>query len=167
MERFSAVDMAPGWKGCRDSHLALLRNNYKDGEPFMVLEDDVLFHDSTAYIIADALNDLPETWDMLYLGCSPKEPQEIFSRYLFRVSKAHTTHAIIWNPRENGAVDYILEHADEIEKIDDYFATVIQPKFQCFLVYPMLAMQVDKFPSDIAKHSDVSTIWKNYKTFVR
>lgn len=164
VKRFSALERDKGWMGCRDSHLAILRMEMGHGNTFMVLEDDVVLTPLTNYVVEEAMSQLPSDWDMLYLGCSPKEPQERYSDNLFKVKNAHVTHAIIWNDRENGAVSYILSHAEEIEKIDDYFATVIQPKFNCFVVYPMVATQSDS-QSDIAKHSDVSTIVYNYKKY--
>jgi GR25 family glycosyltransferase involved in LPS biosynthesis len=164
VKRFSALERDKGWIGCRDSHLAILRMERGLGNVFMILEDDVVLTPLTNYVVEEAMSQLPLDWDMLYLGCSPKEPQERYSDSLFRLKNAHVTHAIIWNDRESGAINYILNHVEEIEKIDDYFATVIQPKFNCFVVYPIVATQSDS-PSDIAKHSDVSTIIYNYKQY--
>ena len=107
---------------------------------------------------------LPSKWDCLYLGASPKEPQVRYSDNLFRLNNAHVTHAIIWHNRKDGAVDYILEHRNEINKIDDYFAKVIQPRFNCFVIYPMLCTQ-KQTKSDTCGRSDVSTIVNNYNRY--
>ena len=160
--RFPAID--GGWKGCRDSHLAVMEK-CKDKDVFMILEDDVLFVQPTGIInIADT--QLPEDWDCLYLGASPKEPQERYSENLYRIKNSHVTHAIIWNNRPDGAVDYILRHRAEIEKIDDYFVKEIQPIFNCFLTRPLVCIQTQT-QSDTCKRSDVSTIGKNYQKYCK
>ena len=166
VERFSAYDTDKGWVGCTLSHIDVILMGYSH-ETFMVLEDDVVLDPTTNLVLEDAMSQLPEDWDMLYLGCSPKEPQVRYSDNLFKLNNAHVTHAIIWNGRPDGAFEYVLDHADEIEKIDDYFATVIQPRFNCFVTYPMVALQNENMGSDIAKFSDVSQIWKSYKLYCK
>lgn len=164
--RFAGIDIKPGWKGCRDSHLALLEKHRED-VVFMILEDDVefLWDDPLEWINA-AIDELPLEWDALFLGASPQEPQERYSEHLFRLKNAFTTHAIIWYARDNGAVDHILSHKDDIDKIDVYFRDVIFPNFNCFLTWPLLATQ-RQTQSDCCRHSDLSTIVKNYNKFCK
>jgi hypothetical protein len=152
----------PGWIGCRDAHLDIL-NRSKLYFEFIIYEDD--------YTIIGNMRDynravaqLPSDWDMLYLGCSPQSKQERYSANLFKATDSLTTHAILWNKRPGGAVEYILEHRDEINKIDVYLREVIQPKFNCFTVYPILCTQLQT-KSDIAQRSDVSTIVTNYNKY--
>jgi GR25 family glycosyltransferase involved in LPS biosynthesis len=158
--RFTAFDIKPGWKGCRDSHLALLEK-CKDHSLFTILEDDVLFLQDPHEIVPLALSELPDDWDCLFLGASPQEPFERYSPHLFKMGKAWTTHAIIWHPRPNGAVEYILKNKDEIGKIDVFFTSEVFPRFNCFLTYPLVATQT-QFDSDTCTRSDVSTIEENY-----
>ncbi len=160
--RFPAIITKPGWMGCRDSHLAIM-DKCKEEKEFFILEDDILILDVPNYYPI-AYSELPEDWDALYLGASPKEPQEWYSTHLYKLKNAHTTHAIVWHNRTNGAVEYILSHKHHIKKIDDYFATVIQPKFNCFVISPMMITQ-KQFSSDTCKKSDVSTIHANYLKF--
>lgn len=163
VERIDAVRTHPGWIGCTESHFIALRMGIVGGNPFCVLEDDVLFLQDRQ-VLLNAIDQLPEDWDMLYLGASPKKQQERYSDNLFRLDNANVTHAIIWNPRSGGALDYVLNDRASIRKIDDYFATVIQPRFNCFVTYPMVATQKD-LQSDTCKYSDVGTILRNYNTF--
>jgi GR25 family glycosyltransferase involved in LPS biosynthesis len=161
--RFNAIIDSVGWKGCRDSHLSVLEHSY-DYKQFMVLEDDAMFLEG----ITDAMGlwefDLPKDWDMLYLGCSPQSPQQKHSDFLYKITEAKCTHAIIWHNRVGGAIDYILAHKDEIKKFDRYLMEVIQPKFNCFCIYPMLVTQRES-KSNIAQRSDVSTILKNFNKY--
>jgi len=154
--RFTAIDTKPGWIGCRESHLRLLEMN-RNEDTFAIYEDDVKFLNDKW----DFYDELPEDWDCLYLGASPKESQERYSEHLFRLKNAHVTHAIIWHNRPGGAIEYILSHKADIRKWDDYLATVIQPMFNCFVTFPMVATQI-QFQSDTCGRSDVSTILTNY-----
>lgn len=159
--RFPAIDTKPGWKGCRDSHLQVMET-CRNEVAFMILEDDVKFlHNDPLAVIDDALWELPHEWDCLFLGASPQEPQEIYSKHLYRLKNALTTHAIIWHTRYGGAVEHILSHKDHINKIDIFLKDVIFPEFNCFLIRPLLVTQV-QFQSDTCQRSDVSTIEANY-----
>jgi GR25 family glycosyltransferase involved in LPS biosynthesis len=153
-----------GWKGCKLSHLAILRG-LELFEEALILEDDVHFLDTSAMeLIERAKEELQDDWDCLYLGGSPQEPQERYSDHIFKAKGVITTHAILWNFRQDGAVQYIQDEEYISGKIDKYFAEVIQPLFNCFMIYPMLATQ-HAGKSDIARHSDVSTIATNFKRY--
>jgi GR25 family glycosyltransferase involved in LPS biosynthesis len=164
VQRFPAIETKPGWRGCAESHLRIL-SKMEMGGITAIYEDDVMFLQPLE-VMYKALDQLPDDWDCLYLGASPKEPQERYSENLFRLKNAHVTHAIIWYKRIGGAVEYILSHKDEIKKIDDFFATVIQPRFNCFVAYPIVAIQ-KQFQSDTCHRSDVSTIQKNYNLYCK
>ena len=166
-ERISAVydKDKKGWEGCRDSHLQVMKMGRVYGI-FCVLEDDAEFLPGADYVLSEAIPQLPAHWDMLYLGASPKEPQERYSDNLFKLKNAYVTHGIIYNARKLGALEYILEHVSDIEKIDRYFAEVIQPKFNVFTVDPIACTQ-HPFKSDICQHSDVSTIVRNHKKYCK
>lgn len=164
---YSSNRTTPGWIGCRDAHLDLLWMT-DDYDQTIIFEDDVEFvHDKDIFRrhLNRMLAQLPDNWDALYLGASPQSVQERFSDNLFRAKDCLTTHAILWNCRPGGAVDYINNYDDKIEKIDVFFKDVIQAKFNCFLAYPMLCIQHEGLGTDTCKRSDVSTIVKNYKKY--
>jgi GR25 family glycosyltransferase involved in LPS biosynthesis len=161
--RFTALDTKPGWVGCAMSHLTLMEQN-KNEDRFAIYEDDVKFLHRLE-LVHIAMLQLPDDWDCLYLGASPKEPQQRYSGNLFRLKNAHVTHAIIWHNRKGGVVEYILSHSSHIRKYDDYLATVIQPQFNCFVTYPMIATQQTIGNSDTCTRNDLSTIIKNYNKF--
>jgi glycosyl transferase, family 25 len=163
-DRFPAIDRKPGWVGCRESFLKLLTDQYFSEDPFCVYEDDVIFLEHID-VVCKAMAELPkDNWDCLYLGASPREPQERYSNNLFRLKNAVCLHAVIWNPRSEGALEYIVSHQKDIEKIDDYMATVIQPMFNCFCTFPLVVTQT-QFQSDTCGRSDVSTIVENYNKY--
>jgi GR25 family glycosyltransferase involved in LPS biosynthesis len=164
--RFEAIIDPIGYKGCTLSHLELLKKNV-GLRIWMVLEDDAEFlydREATTRILSDAMEELPDNWDILYLGCSPQSPQEQYDDRLYHITNAKCTHAIIWHNRDHGAVEYIMNHKADIGKIDRYLYGVIQPKFNCFATFPMLVTQ-KQTRSDIAKRSDCSTILKNFNKY--
>ena len=160
--RFSGIPAKPGWKGCRDSHLALLEKN-KSEVAFGIFEDDCEFIGDPS-LLEVAIRELPSDWDCLYLGASPQEPQERYSDHLFRLKNAWCTHAIIWHTREGGAVEYILKNREKINKFDVFLSQEVFPNFNCFLIYPLLCTQYQS-QSDCCSHSDLSTIVKNYNKY--
>ena len=161
---FTAIDEKPGYIGCKKSHL-LLFEKCKTEPFFLILEDDCTFIEDISYF-DECVRQLPLNWDCLYLGGSPRKPQERYSDNLFWANGVYTTHAILWHNRKGGAIEYILSHKDDIEKIDNYFASVIQPLFNCYLTYPLIITQIQS-PSDTCKRSDLSTIVKNYNIFCK
>lgn len=153
-----------GWQGCRDSHLTLLEK-YRNEETLLIFEDDVLFVNNPVMLIPQAMANLPELWDMLYLGISPLRPYNRYSNHLFRVDGGHTTHAIIWHNRPNGAVEYILNHRNDILKWDTYLSMEIHKIFNCFVIFPLLCTQRQE-KSDTCHRSDASSIIRNYNRFI-
>ena len=161
--RFSAIEAKPGWVGCRESHLRILSMT-PPNDIVAIYEDDVKFLEPWESVLT-SISQLPPLWDALYLGASPKEPQKRVDNNLFRLKNSHVAHAIIWNRREGGAVEYILSHQSDIRKIDDFYAHEVQPKFNCYVTYPICATQ-RQFQSDTCIRSDVSTIDKNYTKYI-
>lgn len=165
---FNAIITKPGWKGCRDSHLAIM-NKCKNENEFFIFEDDVDFlwnSPNFCNYFWNMISELPEDWDCLSLGLSPQEPFERYSEHLFKIGKAWCLHATMWNNREGGAVEYILTHKEEIGKIDVFLSEKVYPNFNCFVGYPILCTQ-KQFPSDTCGKSDVSTIVKNYNKYCK
>lgn len=155
-----------GWRGCRDSHLAVLEK-YRAEKFLLVFEDDVLFlSEPLPRLMQVVEEELPHGWDMLYLGISPTRKYRRETPHLFRVNGGYTTHAILWHNKPDGAIDYILTHRDEIGKIDNFYSDVIHKRFGCFVIYPMLATQ-GQYKSDTCKRSDAGSIIRNFNRFCR
>ncbi len=161
---FPAITEPGGWKGCRDSHLAVLEK-YKLERFIIILEDDVVFLEDPMFPIAEVIKELPSSWDMLYLGISPQEKYERYSPHLFKVGDGYTTHAIMWHNKKNGVVDYIMSHKQEILKWDVYL-NVVHKIFNCFVIYPLLCTQRQE-KSDTCQRSDASSIIRNYNKYCR
>jgi GR25 family glycosyltransferase involved in LPS biosynthesis len=165
-ERIEATDTKPGWMGCLASHLEALARIQDNHRVAGVYEDDVRFLNLSPMDFVDSIQDeLPPDWDMLYLGCSPQEPFKRYSEHLYQMGRSYTTHAIIWHNRDEGALDFILSREWGM-KYDLILSDYIHPNFNCFCTYPLICTQYQT-QSDVCKRSDLSTIERNYKKYIR
>jgi hypothetical protein len=136
IERFSGIIDKDGEVGCKKAHLGILTKQHKF--PFVVFEDDCQLINDWCYV-DKAMQQLPENWDMLYVGANLQEPLERYSENLFHLHGAWCAHAIIYNSQR--VVDYIVENKDKKDALDDLCKTEVEKKFNCFVVYPMVATQ--------------------------
>lgn len=161
VERFEAIKDSIGWVGCRASYLAVLKKT--SGLSF-IMEDDCEFLFDWSFI-ESIMEQLPADWDCLYLGATLNETLNRYSENLYCLQKGWTTHAILFNGRK--VPDFILSHEKDIRKIDVFMANHVQPKFNCFITYPMTATQRASY-SDIIRHfQDYSVIKQRYEMYVK
>lgn len=160
VERFAAIKMSPGWAGCRASYLELMKK--VDGLT-VIFEDDCLFLQDWS-VVENAMKQLPETWDCLYLGATLNKPIERYSDNLFFLKAGWTTHAIIYHDRR--IPDYVLKNADKVRKIDVFLANVVQEKFNCFITYPLVATQRPGYSDIINGVTDYAIIKQRYAKYV-
>jgi len=142
-ERFSAIDnpVLPGSnEGSSYTHVEVLRG--VEG-PLFTFEDDVCFLIQARDLFDKAFAELPEDWDMLYLGGNPKEMQTRYSEHLFKSNGGiHCNHAILYSEK---ARDYILSHYDASVPgtpwYDHWLFVEGQKVMNCFIMSPMIAWQ--------------------------
>lgn len=137
IERFDAFE--GGYMGFNKSvHFAL------EGESeLLLLEDDVLFINEATYEkLLEYKAELPNDWDLLYLGANLKSAIMKFNGHLYRLRDAWTSHAILYS--DKGA-KWCFENFNHEEGIiyDEWLRTVAQEQLQCFITYPMMAIQAD------------------------
>jgi GR25 family glycosyltransferase involved in LPS biosynthesis len=159
-DRFEATKMHQGYIGCMMSHLAVLERAKKDNcGCFMVAEDDIrVVGDDPQGVLQKAMAQLPSDWDMLYLGANPQEPIKRYSENLFMLKNGWTTHAMVFNnsDKKNSVVDFILQNQQSVwehERIDVYYADVIQQMFKVFVVNPLVASQSNAYSDITRKHN--------------
>lgn len=160
VERFEAIKASPGWVGCRNSYLEVMKK--VDGLT-LVMEDDCLFLESWEFIENIGLQ-LPPNWDCLYMGATLNEPLEQFSENLFRLKWAWTTHAILF--RDSRIPEFILQNASIIRKIDVFLANEVQTRFNCFTTWPLTATQKPGHSDIINRHTDYAVIKERYDKYV-
>jgi len=162
--RFSGFKRNKGHEGCRLSHLTLLAELKDQGE-FMIIEDDMeICVDNPIELMNEAYSQLPEDWDMFYLGATLNQKLEQYSKNLYRLKAAWATQAIIYN-NQNGVVDYIIENHNQ-PKFSVFLSNDVQNNFNCYITYPMIATQHAGM-SDILRHYvDYKVITDRYKKYV-
>jgi glycosyl transferase family 25 len=107
-----------GLIGCGVSHMKIyedaLKNNYKN---ILVLEDDVYFDDKLYKEIDNAMTELPEDYDILYLGCFGRCDKKqvynfdlnlLFHLYTYFLSKFKSTCKNECEKKLNNNYKYIL-----------------------------------------------------------
>ncbi|KKM26889.1 hypothetical protein LCGC14_1580230 [marine sediment metagenome] len=153
IERFPAIKHKRGHTGCILSHIEVWKMAKSLGV-WMTIEDDILFLSHPKQNLEKAIKQLPDDWDMLYLGATLNQPLKQVSKNLLRLQRGWTTHGIIYN-NQNGVVDFILNGMSDF-KVDVFLTDYVQPKFNCFMCYPMVATQRPG-------HSDILNHYVSYK----
>ena len=165
--RFGAIRSACGSEGCFKSHLQLLLR-VKDEGIFMIIEDDMKVIGTKAQY-EKSLLELPDDWDMLYLGASfpPDAPDKLikYTDSLYHLQGGLCTHAMLFN-NQHGVADWIINNVNDIF-IDRMYMKQVQPKFNCYITYPMIATQQEGFSDITQKHTDYSEITNSYKKRTR
>jgi hypothetical protein len=154
VERVDAVRCDNGAEGCWKSHFKIFRNNTH--YPFAIFEDDCQMIEPWS-LVEQAMGQLPEDWDALWLGGTLDAPLKRYSENLFRLKKTYCTQAIIYNSPE--MVDYILnnfEMRSGRKIIDVFYYEDVQERFNCFITYPMTTKQAEGFSDVMSRTPDES-----------
>jgi hypothetical protein len=109
----------------------------------LVCEDDVCFLKQGRELFNKAYDQLPEDWDMLYLGGNIHEPAEPFSENLYRIHKGvHCNHAILYSEKARSTIlsTYDL-WTNDIKAYDHWLYMVGQGIMNCFIMSPIIAYQ--------------------------
>ena len=123
------------------SQLGMLQQFQNTGKRnLLCFEDDCIFV-NTIYF-ARAFKELPDDWDILYLGANVTDPHpEKYSKHLRKIRSAWTTHGIAYSRK---MVDHIVSNYKSWEEsgmYDDWLSNNILPVFNCFVTVPMIAYQ--------------------------
>lgn len=144
---FSGIKTNPGWIGCTQSHMFLVKKCIDLNEPIMVFEDDVYF--------TNRLKDwdkiwetAPVDWDLIFLGANhllyKGGKLEEFSENWVKTNTSLTMHAIIWSPK--GAqkfLDFSNSFEQPLHKLEvtDVTLSRFQKIANVYAIYPGLAFQ--------------------------
>lgn len=142
-----------GQQGIYETLTGVLRNAIENGSKnILVFEDDVkILNKGFSDIIELATHQLPERWDMLYLGANLPKPDMVtkYSANLLRVKRALALHAVAYSGQ---GMERILSLPRQLP-IDLQIANFIHPTGHTYMTYPMLCTQHDGV-SDIEKIKD-------------
>jgi GR25 family glycosyltransferase involved in LPS biosynthesis len=129
------------------SHIEVLRK-IKPDEKVLICEDDALFRDDFNEVIDDYMADLPEDWDIFYLGALKNEVKEVNKHWVRQVVSTGT-QAYCVNPAK---VDLFIEIAREFEKWIDVAYRLWADRTNAYIAHPNLVIQSAGF-SDLRGES--------------
>ena len=139
--------------GCFLSHRDIYKMIKAEGwETTLILEDDCLFLEDYDFTVELALRDMPEDWDMLYLGQhnydSIKIAQSIEGRThaikeqisgrLYKASRCWLTHAYIVRQK---AVDTLIKGTEVLYASIDGVLADVQEGLNVYAIYPNIVKQ--------------------------
>lgn len=125
-------------------------------ERCLLFEDDI-FNLTDADTFKDTMNNIveqiPQDWDMIYLGCNPAGGMaKFYSNNLIPIPFAYATHAAAYSKR---TMQFLTEREIH-EPVDNFMVREFHPYAKCFVSYPLLFTQRPNY-SDIGKaHTDWS-----------
>jgi GR25 family glycosyltransferase involved in LPS biosynthesis len=158
---FFPVMMNPNTrKGCLESHLAVIENAISRGwTKVLILEDDIEPTGSFDKYHSWELENVPDDWDMIYLGGTVKQKlydEADFQNYVDLQNRewirmcCWTTHAYVVNLENAALIDDIRRAREQKDQLDQYYLDKIHTKYRCYMHNPMIFIQRQGY-SDIEK----------------
>lgn len=157
---YGLTNKRKGQIGCATSICNIFSDiKEKEYKSALILEDDFEFllqKEELFDVLNECLNDLPEDWDMFYLGGSitneqHQNPLQRYSDNLYKLISSYTTHAFAIS--KSGILKITTERdwAEKIinayEAVDIFLARDFQIKNNCFFPKQILATQRPDFSS--------------------
>lgn len=161
--------------GCSLAFYTVLKNAYDNKfKNILIFEDDFFFtcsKEDTRKILNNSIKNLPENWDVFYLGANVMydycvDPIVYFKESLFKINSAYCMHSIAFS--EKGISKFIEKFPNEIvfikkiidnyKILDVFMAKEFCLENYCFITNEMLCTQSVGFSSIencIADYSDL------------
>ena len=124
----------------RLSHIEVLRK-IKPDEMVLICEDDAKFREDFNESLDDYMADLPEDWDIFYLGAIKNEVKPVNKHWVRQVVSTGT-QAYCVNPKK---VDLFIHIAREFEKWIDVAYRLWADRTNAYIAQPNLVIQHDGF----------------------
>lgn len=152
VERFAAIDgevtivperlshLRPASYACALSHLAAVKRAQEIGSPtVLIFEDDCLFDPEFVDTFPIFMSQVPDDWDMLFLGGYHFESPLPVSRNIVRAVMTLTTHAYVLRQSIYSA---FIELNENPPGSVDRNNTILQQKFNCYCCEPNIVGQL-------------------------
>lgn len=138
VERFNAVPGIGPHQSFNLSTKAILQQFFDSGaHSLLFLEDDVRFQNMDQ--LWPALQELPDNWDVFYLGCNIQGEAIRISQRIYRITNAWTTHAVAYT---RPIVEFILKNQPgESEQMYDNWLGLQLNNWNAYTCKPMCAVQ--------------------------
>jgi len=143
---------SPGFWGNLTSHRQCIRSARQRGmRNALIFEDDVQFYESDiASDVAHIASELPEDWQLLYLGAIKVVRQcDPYSDHLLKINHGLGVHAVAVNGTFFDGAIRCLDLAEEFGRpVDSIYCDVVMKAGRSYLANPMIARQYDDY-SDV------------------
>ncbi len=167
-EIFDAIDgdtlsddgkSTPAQRACKLSHLSIIKQAKEDRLPYVaILEDDCEFTEHFNSKCVQAMVDISDDWDMVYLGGQHKKKLHPITSRIASPSYLCSTHCYLINKK---AYDKIIKMLEENDKaIDLIYVEQAQMKLNVYCAWPNLVLQAPGY-SDIEKQDCDYRIFMN------
>lgn len=136
---------------------AILQRFLDSGQhSLLFLEDDVKFQNME--YLWPALTELPDNWDVFYLGCNIQSEAKKVTPHIYRVTNAWTTHAVAYT---RPIVEYLLRHyPDESSVMYDNWLGTLLPTWNAYVAKPILAVQRPRWSNIWQVQADYTDAFK-------
>lgn len=130
-----------------------------DIESILFFEDDCVLESGVLEILNHVWQmEMPNNWDLMYLGAFHHEKPIQVGTYLYKVVKAVMSHAVAIHRR---VMPLLLHHCEENKQLFDFIlANKIQPLGLSYCLYPDMAKQADGYSDIWKKDIKRSRHWK-------
>lgn len=146
-ESWLRTDYVIGAVGCKRSAIAQMHIFLESRhETLLLAQDDCELRSDSSSVFEMAWRQLPDNWDMLYLGASCRKPATRASSHLLRLNGARHCTAVIFRRR---FVERILGDLITAGTELDRFLEQTHSSVNAFCIDPMIARQ-------IPGHSDIT-----------
>ena len=143
-------EIKEGAVGCSLSHLFTIKLAKQNNlENFLLLEDDVVFDDNINEKFFGVLDQVPDDWDMLYLGGQHFHGMDM-PQVSENVYKCIYTLAAQSVGIKNTVYDYFINKLMDISKINDLHYAESHKEINAYVIIPHLTWQRNTY-SDIEK----------------
>jgi glycosyl transferase family 25 len=143
-------EIKEGAVGCSLSHLFTIKLAKQNNlENFLLLEDDVVFDDDVNQKFFDILPQVPDDWDMLYLGGQHFHGMDM-PQVSENVYKCVYTLAAQSVGIKNTVYDYFIDKLMNISKINDLHYAESHKEINAYVIIPHLSWQRNTY-SDIER----------------
>jgi GR25 family glycosyltransferase involved in LPS biosynthesis len=151
--------------GCLGSHRAIIKKAKEDGlKQVLVFEDDVSFLHNDISLINHAIEDLPNTWGLFYLGATVEKKMGMVSNFLFRTDCAKATHAVAYHhtvyddilSKVPEDIPELVEFTAGCVAVDNFLIQEIQSKHTTYICNPLFAVQGKSFSDIVQRNIDYS-----------
>jgi GR25 family glycosyltransferase involved in LPS biosynthesis len=134
-KRFQAIEATDPKFGCKLSHISALTMS-EDPVAF-IFEDDSIFVENFQVKFEQAMANIPDDWDMLYLGANLVDTYKV-NEYWHKSRRCCSTHAYAVKKK---ALPKLIESANNYDGHIDMAFSLVHPELNVYLARPTLVYQ--------------------------